>query len=301
MNSMQNNAQPAATALMHPGSSENRASIMRQENLEAGLSVISSPLTASQDVLPSGVRHRLATAYEGYEFDLPAFIDFRGIIYRCGILHFHERDLARGMILFSGRSLEPDVTRFYAASAFHYNKFSHVQHSFDWFISSVVTLSHNRKHVPITQGASASAYQLIPSASGEIKDISSFMLEELQEYMKEHHPSDLTTVVSKNLTRKIVKGILMPVIYGKTQKSTADDLKVLFSQYLAWQDHVKLAKISFAFWKHQSAFLGALIGLIRNIGNFVFAKGRPVVYRIPFFTTVQDYMRVEPAKIWIYD
>lgn len=119
--------------------------------------------------------------------------------------------------------------------------------------------------------------------------------------MKEHHPSDLTTVVSKNLTRKIVKGILMPVIYGKTQKSTADDLKVLFSQYLAWQDHVKLAKISFAFWKHQSAFLGALIGLIRNIGNFVFAKGRPVVYRIPFFTTVQDYMRVEPAKIWIYD
>mgnify|MGYP003362000672 FL=1 len=67
MNSMQNNAQPAATALMHPGSSENRASIMRQENLEAGLSVISSPLTASQDVLPSGVRHRYPPEERGFE------------------------------------------------------------------------------------------------------------------------------------------------------------------------------------------------------------------------------------------
>lgn len=37
----------------------------------------------------------LASAYEGYQFYLPSFIDFRGRIYRSGILHFHERDLAR--------------------------------------------------------------------------------------------------------------------------------------------------------------------------------------------------------------
>lgn len=43
----------------------------------------------------------LASAYEGYRFYLPAFLDFRGRIYRSGVLHFHERDLARSLIVFS--------------------------------------------------------------------------------------------------------------------------------------------------------------------------------------------------------
>ncbi|KAL0386791.1 UNVERIFIED_CONTAM: putative DNA-directed RNA polymerase [Sesamum latifolium] len=43
----------------------------------------------------------LASAYEGYQFYLPSFIDFRGRIYRSGILHFHERDLARSLIVFA--------------------------------------------------------------------------------------------------------------------------------------------------------------------------------------------------------
>lgn len=42
----------------------------------------------------------LASAYEGYSFYLPAFMDFRGRIYRSGVLHFHERDLARSLIQF---------------------------------------------------------------------------------------------------------------------------------------------------------------------------------------------------------
>lgn len=40
----------------------------------------------------------LASAYEGYRFSLPAFLDFRGRIYRSGVLHFHERDLAISLI-----------------------------------------------------------------------------------------------------------------------------------------------------------------------------------------------------------
>lgn len=42
----------------------------------------------------------LAEAYDGYKFYLPAFLDFRGRIYRSGILHFHERDIAISLILF---------------------------------------------------------------------------------------------------------------------------------------------------------------------------------------------------------
>lgn len=35
---------------------------------------------------------QIASAYSDYVFYLPAFMDFRGRIYRSGILHFHERD-----------------------------------------------------------------------------------------------------------------------------------------------------------------------------------------------------------------
>lgn len=38
---------------------------------------------------------KLASAYDGYTFYLPAFIDFIGRISRTGIMHFHERDLLR--------------------------------------------------------------------------------------------------------------------------------------------------------------------------------------------------------------
>lgn len=48
----------------------------------------------------------LALAYDGYQFDLPAFLDFRGRIYRSGILHFHERDLARSLIIFADKKDE---------------------------------------------------------------------------------------------------------------------------------------------------------------------------------------------------
>lgn len=43
----------------------------------------------------------LAEALVGYQFYLPAFLYFRGRIYRAGFLHFHERDLVRGLIVFA--------------------------------------------------------------------------------------------------------------------------------------------------------------------------------------------------------
>jgi hypothetical protein len=42
----------------------------------------------------------IAEAYDDFQIYLPAFMDFRGRIYRSGILHFHERDLARSFIQF---------------------------------------------------------------------------------------------------------------------------------------------------------------------------------------------------------
>lgn len=63
---------------------------------------------------------RLASAYDGYVFYLPAFMDFRGRIYRSGILHFHERDLARSLIVFANNHQEgsnPLVEDIVASSA----------------------------------------------------------------------------------------------------------------------------------------------------------------------------------------
>jgi DNA-directed RNA polymerase len=45
----------------------------------------------------------IADAFDGYELWFPAFVDFRGRIYRTGFQHFHERDLARSLILFSSQ------------------------------------------------------------------------------------------------------------------------------------------------------------------------------------------------------
>lgn len=75
----------------------------------------------------------LASAYEGYRFYLPTFLDFRARIYRAGVLHFHERDLARSLIVFSdspyqNSQLDSDKEEYIhmvltSAAAFHYKKF----------------------------------------------------------------------------------------------------------------------------------------------------------------------------------
>lgn len=72
---------------------------------------------------------KLADSLCGYKFYLPAFLDFRGRIYRSGILHFHERDLARSLLLFSNTDqntiIDNKINNFliWSAAGFHYNKY----------------------------------------------------------------------------------------------------------------------------------------------------------------------------------
>lgn len=75
----------------------------------------------------------LAIAYDGYHFYLPAFLDFRGRIYRSGILHFHERDLARSLIVFADDKSTGNINIFMAAPAFHYKSFLSVEEALEWF------------------------------------------------------------------------------------------------------------------------------------------------------------------------
>lgn len=87
----------------------------------------------------------LATVYEGFPLYFPAFLDFRGRIYRTGILHFHERDLARSLLLFCGdQDLDLDSTftpevkenmirNLWWSGASHYKSFDRKQPFYDWF------------------------------------------------------------------------------------------------------------------------------------------------------------------------
>lgn len=46
---------------------------------------------------------------------------------------------------------------------------------------------------------------------------------------------------------------------------------------------------------NQTLDIGFFLGWIASAGD------RPVFYKVPFFTTVQDYMIMEAIKIWVYD
>lgn len=300
---------------------------------------------------------KLANAYDGYQFYLPAFLDFRGRIYRCGVLHFHERDLARSMILFADSESSTNMTEIYIrilqSMAFHYQSFVSDDEAYIWSKKYISNLSCKKKVIedardarrpfqflahfigykyayanlkarsilasfPITQDASASAYQimsyfmldntmakrtnLIPSVDDEIQDVYTFFLEELKEFMiAELENKNLSTIVCELLTRKLVKGIFMPLIYGKTLMSTARDLKDNLSHYITHKESFEVASVCFKFWRMKYQGMECLIRLIRNIGWVAAASDCPVFYKIPFYTTVQDYMKMEAINIWVYD
>ncbi|GLU24484.1 hypothetical protein SLE2022_404150 [Rubroshorea leprosula] len=287
---------------------------------------------------------KLAKAYDGYNFYLPAFLDFRGRIYRSGVLHFHERDLARSLILFADcKPIENfEINKFVAATAYHYKSFPSVDEAIKWlnknihegndlfvyaqeakrpfqFLSNIICIPNLNviTSIPITQDASASAYQimsyflldetianrtnLIPSSDGKIKDVYSFILEELKEFMKGELENNLSTIVCNHLTRKLVKGIFMPIIYGKTLMSTASDLKDHLSHFLTHKECFNVASVCFKFWRTKYPGMECLIRLIRHIGWIASARDCPVFYKMPYLTTVQDYMIMEAINIWVYD
>lgn len=84
--------------------------------------------------------------------DLPAFLDFRGRIYRSGVMHFHERDLSRSQRLFYDsfspkNDANPYNTRnfLFSAAAFHYKKFISYDEAFDWYNDPYNTLKSSNE------------------------------------------------------------------------------------------------------------------------------------------------------------
>ncbi|XP_074373729.1 putative DNA-directed RNA polymerase [Apium graveolens] len=309
---------------------------------------------------------KLSIVYEGYRFYLPAFLDFRGRIYRSGILHFHERDLARSLVVFVedayGLDNQKDMNllkSFVEASSFHYKGFTNYSNGLKWFadhissslndnntliekardakkplqlLSCAVALNdvderppergpdifQDLIYYPITQDASASAYQLMsyflldkslaqntnliaPDNDDNIQDLYEYLLEDMKVFIKETYKKDsLILTVGENLTRKIMKNIFMPMIYGKTIMSTAAYLQEALPLDLGKRSKT-VAKVFYVFFEKKYDRLYCLMNLIKNIGWFSSERDLAVCYKVPLFTTIQDYRKSSETHIWVHD
>ncbi|XP_027333857.1 uncharacterized protein LOC113848504 [Abrus precatorius] len=318
----------------------------------------------------------LAKAYNGYSFYFPAFLDFRGRIYRSGIFHFHERDLARSLLLFDckkGSQLtsnnDKELFQIYVtATRFHYQSYNNefealsdandsigylrvpsewdsevdyikallsdsqkAKHPFQYFSNMhLFLMRHDKKRcqslflpdlyqtVPVTQDASASAYQLMAYFlldesyalltnlinGGEIFDIYSNIRLELIEFLKvalrDVNP-ELCAILDRVITRSIVKQIYMPIIYGKTVNSTTEDLKESLFQDVLPKECPKLAALCFQFWKTRYSYMNSFIGLIGLVGRACSSLERPVLYDAVYFSTSQDYKIMEKHTVRVFN
>lgn len=295
----------------------------------------------------------LAEAYNGFEFYLPAFMDFRGRIYRTGILHYHERDLARSLIVFSNRNKDKKISKscnldeiLACAAAFKYKKFKKLSNALEWFkenyshfescdslmnlalgasepfqfismIKSILKQNVDYNMIPVTQDASASAYQimsyillnknmgrltnLLPSEDGLIQDVYMSLMFEFKTYLSTKLNKNKFLIIESMLTRKLVKKLFMPIIYGKKVNSMANDIKSHYGSLLSVKDTYIVAELCNEFWKDKYPDINNLMNLINLIGWFCSKLDRAVMYNIPFFSTVQDYMCREKTYIWVYD
>ncbi|XP_022974198.1 uncharacterized protein LOC111472781 [Cucurbita maxima] len=298
----------------------------------------------------------LARAYDGYKFYLPAFLDFRGRIYRYGILHFHECDLARSLIVFADHNHQKEEIKCNSyirdeislSTFFHFKSFNSMVEAVDFInnfnnkdnkiISQNITLAKRpfqfaaniyamlnhkfqflKDFVPITQDAASSAYKIMSyflldeslaertnlflslDNPNQIQDVYLYFLADLKEFMKAELDPNLCSVVCKHLSRKIVKSIFMPIIYGKTVMSTSTDLMVHFSQHLTSKECFNVASVCFKFFKEKYPGMECLIRLIRLIGWVASSRDSAVKYNVSYFTSVQDYMKMESTYIWVYD
>lgn len=297
---------------------------------------------------------RLASAYEGYTFYLPAFMDFRGRIYRAGVLHFHERDLSKSLIQFGGREypntplcrdLYSDLTR---AAAFKYQKFTSNQEASQWyklnkqkwdnkpgaliqfaagasdpfqFMSKVLSMGsvipYELCQQPMSQDASASAYQiisylllniemakltnLIPTDEGFIQDMYKTLLEELRLFLKDQFSDNMMAIINEFMSRKLVKSIFMPLVYGKTLISINNDIRLAFGSYIDYKDCMKLSKLIHQFFSTKFPDIVNLMKLINKIAWFCSALNKPVLYFTDYYLTLQDYTCSINENIQVYN
>ena len=142
---------------------------------------------------------------------------------------------------------------------------------------------------------------LIKSPDNKIISIYTDIKSQLDEYLKKELSSSLAEVVSENLTRKVIKKIFMPIIYGQTNFSILPDIRVALSQYISEGECVLIGKACTSFWKTRYHEMDCLINLISDIGWIASASNRPVMYGVKYCETVQDYHQTRRVQGYMTD
>jgi DNA-directed RNA polymerase len=123
----------------------------------------------------------------------------------------------------------------------------------------------NVADIPISMDASSSAYQIISfflldqdlaqrtnfigGGDGDtIHDLYSSLIEPLSSYLKENLEKPLGELVASSLTRKLIKKVFMPMVYGKTLLSSANDIRTDMSAILKRNEHMKVAGAFYKFF-----------------------------------------------------
>lgn len=292
---------------------------------------------------------RLASAYESFVFYMPAILDFRGRIYRSGVLHFHGPDIAKSLLVFADTNQDgmnqsyQDIVA--TAAAFKYKKFHLYEDALIWykenhsliyasdeslicfskgasdpyqFLAKALSYDTEYMNVPISQDATASAYQimsyfllnedmamrtnLIPHPDGQIQDVYTYLLHDLKLFLQRrlNDPFKMEIIESK-LDRKLIKSLFMPLIYGKTLNSMVKDIRLQFGELLSTEDSYKVAKHCNEFMKEKYPDIISFMKLISSVSWFSSALDRAVDYSVPYFTTKQDYMAFIKEEITVYE
>lgn len=91
------------------------------------------------------------------------------------------------------------------------------------------------------------------------------------------------------------------MIYGKTANSTTKDLIECLSQDVLPKECSKLAALCFKFWKNKYSYMDAFIELISLVGRVCSSLERPVLYSADYFSTSQDYKKMEKHSVRVFD
>ncbi|PHT59826.1 hypothetical protein CQW23_02189 [Capsicum baccatum] len=143
-----------------------------------------------------------------------------------------------------------------------------------------------------------------------IRDIFDVFRSELEIYLNEcviqghklfNDPKFIENTVYPRLHRKLVKSLLMPLVYGKTAYNMSYDLYQELNDILSKEECLSLASLIEAFFKSKYPHIVNLMNLIHPVGWVISALQCLIFYSTPMFTTVQDYMKMEAVKIWVYD
>lgn len=190
---------------------------------------------------------------------------------------------------------------------------------------------YTMKHIPITQDASASAYQMLSyffldplmakntnlirtfceeTGIPVIMDIYESMHKELISFAsskpslsEDTHVSDydyLIEQLSMTFDRKIIKSIYMPIIYGKTQNSTLRELSAKMSHKWDAELISNIVKVCFTFWDVKYKSVNNLMKLIQKISWITTKLGFNVIYGNNFYKTIQNYCKSVDETLTVY-